>query len=151
MTPDGPVQHLRYSRDELRRFWADAGMQTPVRERTLVLRIGAEDAALELSAIWHRRFCALPGSIGWAYGELTAYLQHVQGDWQAFRERWKRQVYAYELAGADEGGPLFSDPGERAIDPLPLMQALQLVLLEAPEIQTGLRSQIVAAIEKAYV
>lgn len=121
ITPEGTFQYVRYTKDEIKAFWAK---HPPSDDQRRFLRVPAvhEKMALELSAIWLRQYNADPSTFTYlpSTGEMYFYFKDL-GE----RAAWQNQLRAYELVGADERGPLFADPDAREINPLPLLKVLQ--------------------------
>jgi len=132
ITQDGPSQRLLYTREEVERLLEKGAQPDVLDTKTHLLRDVASDRAMDLAAIWLRRFDVDPGTIGYLPEVQALWTYHVKGD---TREPWKKAVQAYDLAGVDEQGPLYAEPGAREIDPLPLLQCLAELLSEGVSVE----------------
>lgn len=115
----------RYTPDEIRELWRQeppAGL--PIEHSRAV----SENMALELSAIWFRQYCVLPGSISYDGIFLVTFFKTL-----AERETWNRRLDAHALAGADEYGPLFCEDQRTEYRTSVLLRGLKEIAEQYPE------------------
>lgn len=102
-----------------------------------------------LAAVWLRDFCSYEDSVSFDAAANTLYFDlRKVADAQATRAAFDRRCLAIELAGIDEHGRLFAEPGDYDLDVRRLVQFVQELAKNGHG--EGLRLEAQQVLKEAY-